>query len=99
MATIETTLSVCGNCRIVLANDDWSGIPEDEVEDYERRYNEGIKRELGGRNGNIVAGGEHHCNHNSECECEYFGYCTYECELCRDGLHGDRFAATILIDD
>jgi hypothetical protein len=100
MATMGSVLWVCEDCRIVLANDDWTGIREDELPGYEVRFRAGCERETGGY-GHIVAGGPHGGDCTDEdrdagCDCDYGGFMRQGCDLCRDGLGGDKYAATVL---
>jgi len=102
MATVAIQLWVCSDCILMLANDT---MPEDQSEEYQAaflaRYQAGLERELGDYAvcGNIVAGGSHDCDgawQDGDCDCEDGGFMHAECELCRDGLAGDRHAATVL---
>jgi hypothetical protein len=102
MATVATQLWVCSDCLMMLANGD---MPEDMPEDYQSaflaRHTAGLERELDGHYGNVVAGGAHHCGdgeawRDGDCACEDGGFSNGECDLCRDGLAGDRYAATVI---
>jgi len=78
-------ITVCTDCRSVIECDEWSGIPEADIADFRKRFEEGMKRELTDQFATIVVlDGEDEPSFSST-----------PCVICRTPLAGDRFDAEI----
>lgn len=89
MSDVSRTLAitVCIDCRSVIECDEWSSVPEDQMADFRKRFEEGMKREIGNQEARIVVTGDD----NGE---PHFG--KDPCVICRTPLAGDRFEAEII---
>jgi len=101
MATIVSTLWVCTDCIVMLANgDEPAGMDTEQLVGFIGRHRGGIERELSGGYGNVVAGGACTCgatdseDHAGGCQSD--GFSRAACDLCQSPLAGERHLATVI---
>jgi hypothetical protein len=78
-------ITVCADCRSVIECDEWSGVPEADIADFRKRFEEGMKREIGDALATIVV-----LDGSDEPS-----FSSTPCVICRTPLAGDRFDAEI----
>ena len=83
------TYSICEDCLFYWAQDE---VPEGAGDDYRAERDGDLARELNGREGHLSLGLEH-----TEDDDGHDEFSTHECELCRSGLAGARYASTLFI--
>lgn len=100
--TIASTLWVCTDCIVMLANgDEPADMDTEQLVSFYGRHRGGIERETGGY-GNVVPGGpcpvndgREHDQHDDD-ECQRDAFSRYPCNLCQSPLAGERHLASVI---